>query len=93
MPSRFREMRFSVSALHSDYKFLERSLLERPNARIIHILTDEPKGRKGFVPVFESDGSPFIDEFGYQLYIGKEVDWQGTMTDIDERYEENQLPF
>lgn len=86
-------MKFSVSALYADYKFLEKLLLDRPNARIIHVLTDEPKGRKGFVPVFEPDGSPHIDEFGYHLHIGKEVDWQGTMTDIDERYEDNQLPF
>ncbi len=87
--SPFREMRFSVSALLADFNYLESLLVQRPNARIVHILSHEQ--RPGFEPVFE-DGEPMKDEFGYEVYIGKEVDWFGQLTDMDERYE-SPLPF
>lgn len=87
--SPFRDMQFSVSALQANYQFLERLLEDRPNARIIHVLSHEQ--RRGFVPVFE-DGEPYVDEFGYNVYLGKDVDWFGQLTDIDERYE-SPLPF
>lgn len=83
-------MQFSVSALQANHAFLEKLLEERPKARIIHVLTHDQ--RKGFSPIFEKDGELYVDEFGYNVYIGKCVDWFGQMTDIDERYE-GTLPF
>src|SRR5438270_371601 len=88
--SPFRYMNFSVPALYADHHYIEKLLTGRPKARIIHILTHDQ--RRGFYPVFESDGGEYIDDFGYQLYIGREVDWFGELTDIDERFE-GVLPF
>ena len=90
--SPFRYMRFQVSALYNSPQFLESILKDKPNARIIHILSHDK--RNGFFQVFNEDKTPFLDDFGCQVYLAREVDWQGDLPDIDERFEGTGfLPF
>lgn len=91
--SHFRYMDFNVSAVYMNAPDkLEEILSDKPNAKIIHILTHEP--RKGFCQVLNEDGSPYLDDFGLEVYMAKIVDWEGEMDDIDEREQERySLPF
>lgn len=91
--SPFRYMNFTVPALYANSPAtLEDSLLKRPDASIIHILSHEQ--RPGFHLIVNEDGSQYIDDFGLEVYIAKDVDWFGDLTDIDEREQDAyQLPF
>lgn len=85
-------MRFTVPAIYAgSVGFLENLLEENPKASIIHVLTHEK--RPGFFPIEEENGELYVDEFGMNVYIGKEVDWNGGLTDLDERFDERRLPF
>lgn len=72
--------------------FLGKLLKDRPRAHIIHILSHDQ--RRGFYQIFNEDKTPYLDDFGCQVYIAREVDWDGTLPDIDERFEgTGLLPF
>lgn len=84
-------MVFTVPAIYMNaHTELERILLKKPNARIIHVLSHDQ--RPGFHLVVDKDAGRHIDEFGMEVYQAKEVDWEGILTDIDERFE-SPLPF
>jgi hypothetical protein len=91
--SPFRYMKFTVPAMYMNSpEVLERSLLKRPGASIIHILSHEQ--RPGFHLVVNEDGSQYTDDFGLEVYIAKDIDWTGDLRDIDEREQDvHQLPF
>lgn len=91
--SHFRYMKCTVSAVYADSPgMLEYLLGERPKARIIHILSHEKK--PGGIQILDEDGTPYRDDFGLSVFLHREIDWFGTMTDLDERFEEtNLLPF
>lgn len=81
--SHFRELRYTVSAIYAREEFLQKLLGQRPEAQIIRVISHDPRG--GFEPIV-LNGIPFIDEFGCQLYICSLVDWEGELTDLDERF-------
>jgi hypothetical protein len=83
-------MKYNISALYNNVEFLEKILNDKPNARIVHILSHDQ--RRGFHLIVEEDGSQYLDDFGLEVYIAQEIDWQGNMADIDERFE-GALPF
>lgn len=86
-------MNFTVPALYGGSPaYLEKLLKDRPKAQIIHILSHD--ARQGFHQVFNEDGTPYLDDFGCQVYLARDVDWFGDMPDIDERFEgSGLLPF
>lgn len=69
-----------VPAIYSKEQ-LNLLLKEKPNACIVRTVSHEPKGKQ----VLEPDGSPYLDEFGYPVYVMSRVSWTGEK-DIDERY-------
>lgn len=84
--SHSRDMRFQVSAIFADPKYLEDLLSRRPEAQIIHGLTHDWTNGNG-VHKIVMDGEVYYDEFGLPVYLYQVVDWEGELTDIDERYE------
>lgn len=83
-------MQFTVSAIYDNVEFLEKILTRYPKARIARILSHEQ--RKGFHLVVNQDNSEYVDDFGLEIYQAQEVDWEGELADIDERFE-GALPF
>ena len=79
--SHSREISYQISALYNDREMLKSVLGQRPEAQIIRILTHDAKGSMIFI-----DGVPYIDEFGMHVYSISIVDWDGELTDIDERF-------
>jgi hypothetical protein len=86
-------MKCTVPAIYGgSIGMLEYLLGERPKARIVHILSHDKK--PGGLQILEEDGTLFQDDFGLHVFLHREIDWFGTMTDLDERFEDtNLLPF
>lgn len=65
--------------MFSNWAFLESILSKKPDAQIIRIVSHD-KNLNGFIV------PNYVDEFGLPIYIQSVIDWEGVLTDIDERF-------
>jgi hypothetical protein len=74
---------FRISAFYNDEKFLRDLLSQKPDAQIIRVLSHTED--KNSTPVYKGK-EIYLDEFGLPVFISSIIDWDGELTDIDERF-------
>lgn len=86
--SPFRFMDFQIPAVLATEADINALLAESPKAQIVRELSHEGREEN---KVRHTDGTQYLDEFGLPVYLISFIDWEGTLSDMDLRYENTNL--